>query len=93
MHTGTHAYTYTHACTCTQNIHMLTYTHTCARMHTHTFTLSYHTILYTPDTLESMNAELIATIERLEEERDDEIQRVQELMMEAAQLQMGKEKL
>ena len=85
MHTGTRAYTYTHACTCTQNIHMLTYTHT--------FTLSYHTILYTPDTLESTNAELIATIERLEEERDDEIQRVQELMMEAAQLQMGKEKL
>ena len=59
-------------------------------MHVH---LLFHIVIYLLDTLQSTNAELTVTIERLEEERDDEIQRVQELMMESTQLQISKEKL
>ena len=35
----------------------------------------------------------MATIERLEEEKDEEIQRVQELMMESAKIQLAKERM
>ncbi|XP_065919238.1 girdin-like isoform X2 [Dysidea avara] len=43
--------------------------------------------------LTNTNAELMATIERLEEEKDEEIQRVQELMMESAKIQLAKERI
>ena len=45
------------------------------------------------ETLTNTNSELVATIERLEEEKDEEIQRVQELMMESAKIQLANEKL
>ena len=57
---------------------------------THTHSPCY---IHSPDTLENTNAQLSATIETLEAERDDEIERVQELMLESTQLQFSKEKL
>ena len=78
---------------------LLTQTHinTCmcvhAHTHTHTHTLHSPCYIHSPDTLENTNAQLSATIETLEAERDDEIERVQELMLESTQLQFSKEKL
>ena len=60
-------------------------------MHTHTLHLPCY--IHSPDILENTNAQLSVTIETLEAERDDEIERVQELMLESTQLQFSKEKL